>query len=297
MKRIIPMFLVALILCSCNSISKIKDYERNSFTTDTQSKPADIKPVRSQSYLVNTDGKTIEDRFIVPQGFERINTGDGSYEKYIASFPLKPHGSKVKYYNGEVKSKDVYEAVLDIDVGDRDLQQCADAAIRLRAEYLYSQKQYDRIHFNFTNGFKADYSKWMNGYRISVNGNNVIWNKTAEYSSNYQVFRSYLDMVFAYAGTLSLLQEMKQIEVDDMQIGDVFLDKSHTVIIVDIAKNKVTGKKLFILAQSYMPAQDIQILKNMQNPSLSPWYPLDFGETLTTPEWTFTKNDMHRFVN
>ena len=59
-------------------------------------------------------------------------------------------------------------AVIDMDIGERDLQQCADAVIRLRAEYLYGTGQYDKIHFNFTSGFNAQYIKWMQGSRISV---------------------------------------------------------------------------------------------------------------------------------
>ncbi|MEN6589701.1 MAG: DUF4846 domain-containing protein, partial [Proteiniphilum sp.] len=153
----------------------------------------------------------------------------------------------------------------------------------------------DKIHFNFTSGFEADYTKWMQGYRISVTDNQATWYKGAGFSAEYVVFREYLDMVFAYAGTLSLLQEMQQVPLSDMSIGDVFLDKGHAVIVVDMAVNQMSGKRLFMLAQSYMPAQDIQILKNLQSEELSPWYPLDFADRLVTPEWTFTPSDLRRF--
>jgi hypothetical protein len=61
---------------------------------------------------------------------------------------------------------------------------------------------------------------------------------------------------------------------------------------VDVAQHKNSGKKVFLLAQSYMPAQEIHVLKNPDDPALSPWYRLDFGETLRTPEWSFSKNDL-----
>ena len=41
--------------------------------------------------------------------------------------------------------------------------------------------------------------------------------------------------------------------------------------------------------------QEIHILRNPSDPRLSPWYLLDFGETLVTPEWTFRKTDLRRF--
>lgn len=43
-------------------------------------------------------------------------------------------------------------AVIDIDVEKRDLQQCADAVMRLRAEWLWSIGTKDRIAFNYTGG-------------------------------------------------------------------------------------------------------------------------------------------------
>ncbi|MBZ4654739.1 MAG: hypothetical protein JG781_2096 [Peptococcaceae bacterium] len=63
-----------------------------------------------------------------------------------------------------------------------------------------------------------------------------------------------------------------------------------------MAENKKTEEKIFILAQSYMPAQDIQILKNPMNQEISPWYSINFGEELHTPEWKSKKDDLKRFA-
>ncbi len=135
-------------------------------------------------------------------------------------------------------------------------------------------------------------------HRINVEGNKAYWVKKTNFSNDYKSFRSYLDMVFAYAGTLSLSQEMQKIPIEQMNIGDIFLkgnDPGHCVVIIDMAVNKVSGKKLFMIAQSYMPAQDIHILKNPINKDISPWYTEEFGEVLNTPEWKFTKDQLYRF--
>jgi len=58
-----------------------------------------------------------------------------------------------------------------------------------------------------------------------------------------------------------------------------------------------TNKKLFLLAQSYMPAQELQVLKNPNNGKLSPWYELNSKITLETPEWSFTTSELKRFQN
>lgn len=248
--------------------------------------------------FINGSGKTVEERILVPEGFERIKVEPGSFGEYLRKLPLKPHGSKVLYYNGDTKPGDVHEAVLDIDVGERDLQQCADSIIRLRAEYLYEKGHFEQIHFNFTNGFKADYSTWMKGNRIKVSGNKAYWVEQGSASKDYSSFRKYLDIVFAYAGTLSLSMEMKKMSVDQMQPGDVFMyghTPGHCEIVLDMVENKETGEKLFIVAQGYMPAQDMHILKNPANESGNPWYSMDFGEKLSTPEWVFSKDQLMRF--
>ncbi len=268
------------------------------------SRSTEVKPVeqgrQEDLYFINESGQTVQERIIVPGSFTRVTVPEGSFGEYLRGIELKPHGSDVLYYTGDVKPLKVHEAVLDIDIGKRDLQQCADSVIRLRAEYLYEKGLYDKIHFNFTNGFNADFSKWINGYGIKVAGNDVSWVRNNDNSKNYESFRKYLDLVFAYAGTLSLSLEMKSIELSQMQPGDVFMygnTPGHCAIVMDMAENTQTGEKLFILAQGYMPAQDMHILKNPANNEGNPWYSLDFGESLVTPEWTFNKDQLMRFAD
>ncbi|MBX0333290.1 DUF4846 domain-containing protein [Pontibacter sp. HSC-14F20] len=249
--------------------------------------------------LVNPAGKTVSERFSPPRGYKRAVQSENTFGAYLQHFKLKPHGAQVHYYNGAIKPNDnIYDAVLDIDVGKRDLQQCADAVMRLRAEYLYGQEKYDAIHFNFTSGFRADYSKWQQGYRVQVKGNDCSWVKKAAPSTAYAFFKDYLQVVFTYAGTLSLEKEMKAVSMADLQAGDVFIkggSPGHAVIVMDVAVDAQTGEKLFLLAQSYMPAQEIQILKNPMDPGVSPWYSSNFSGPLLTPEWTFQRSHLKRF--
>ncbi|WP_264550910.1 DUF4846 domain-containing protein [Flavobacterium sp. N2038] len=242
---------------------------------------------------------TINQRFQVPQGFVRQEESKTSFGYFLRNLPLKPSGSNVLYFDGTIKlNRNVYEGVVDLPIGKQDLHQCADAVMRLRADYFYSQKQYDNIHFNFTNGFRADFSKWAAGYRIAIKGNKTSWVKTAKPSDSYETYWKYLEKVFMYAGTASLEKELKPINVLDIKIGDVFIKggfPGHAVIVVDIAVNPKNNQKIMLLAQSYMPAQEIQILKNPNNSSLGPWYTIDFGTSLKTPEWTFSSSQLKRF--
>lgn len=247
----------------------------------------------------NLSGNTIQQRFQLPQGFVREEESKTSFDFFLRNLPLKPLGSNVLYFDGTIKpNRNVYEAVVDLPIGKQDLHQCADAVMRLRADYFYSQKQYDKIHFNFTNGFRVDFSKWAAGDRIAVKGNKTSWVRTAKPSDSYETYWKYLETVFMYAGTASLEKEMKPINVVDIKIGDVFIKggfPGHAVIVVDMAVNPKNNQKIMLLAQSYMPAQEIQILKNPNNSSLSPWYAADFGTSLKTPEWTFSSSQLKRF--
>lgn len=279
----LSLFSIVLFVSSCQE------------STNAQQIPDTEKVQRA---VVNKQGSTVEQRFSPPANTKRVSTS--RFGKYLRGLPLKPDGTTVYLYNGRKKGRqDVHAAVINMDVGKRDLQQCADAVMRLRAEYLYKARQYHKIHFNFTNGFKAAYSKWREGYKISVRGNNVVWVSSRTANDSYESFREYLNIVFAYAGTLSLSKEMEAVAITDMQIGDVFIkggSPGHAVIVVDMAEGS-DGEKYFMLAQSYMPAQDIHILKNKSNSSYSPWYRMsDIREYVATPEWIFSVNDLKRFV-
>lgn len=246
-------------------------------------------------------------RFSPPPGYARVAADSGSFAHYLRHLPLKPPGSKVLLHDGREKANaDIYDAVVDLPIGKKDLHQCADAIIRLRAEYLWRSGQGDKIHFNLTNGFRVDYERWRKGGRVKVVGNQTNWEQKTTASNTYDTFWKYLEFVFTFAGTLSLSKELEAVarggtpsSCATTQIGDVFIQggsPGHAVVVVDLAAD-ASGKKVFLLAQSYMPAQEIQILKNPQNGNLSPWYFADFGEILETPEWTFGKNDLKRFHN
>ncbi len=255
--------------------------------------------ITKNTSLINPEGKTIKTRFRLPDGFQRIKSPLNSFAKYLQHLPLKPDGSQVHYYNGGIKqNRGVYAGVVDMDIGTRDLQQCADAIMRLRGEYLWQQKRYDELHFDFTNGMQIDYTKWMEGYRLKIKGNKTTWYKAKAPRNTYKDFRAYMNLIFAYAGTLSLSKELPKVAFEEMKIGDIFIQggsPGHAIIIVDMAINEKTGKKLFLLAQSYMPAQDIQILQNPMSEGISPWYSNQFFGDLITPEWSFERTDLKRF--
>lgn len=248
--------------------------------------------------FINTQGKTIKTRVVVPDNFIRKSVAPNSFEEFLQNLPLKPNGSKVKTYDGQTKeSNGVYVAVVDLPIGKKDLHQCADAVMRLRMDYLYQQKRYDEIHFNFTNGMRVNYSEWMRGKRMVISGNRTYWKQSKSPSNTPQDFLKYKELIYMYAGTASLARELNKIPIQKIQIGDVFIkggSPGHAVIVVDMATSS-TGEKIFLLAQSYMPAQEIQVLSNPMNAELSPWYSTKNLPYLQTPEWEFEIDELMQF--
>ncbi len=267
---------------------------------NVSSQHATISALPQHSPVVHPDASTIAARFSPPTGYARAEVASTSFAHFLRHLPLKPHGSPVLLYDGsEKRNQSAQAAVLSLGVGTRDLQQCADAVMRLRAEYLFAQQRFDDIHFNFTSGFRADFSRWARGERVRISGNSASWAKSAAADTSHKSLREFLDVVYSYAGTRSLEKELVPVPLADIQAGDVFIhggSPGHAVIVVDMARD-AAGKKVFILAQSYMPAQDIQVLKNPQNEDGSPWYTAEgFGEVLETPEWDFGVGELRRFV-
>jgi hypothetical protein len=205
----------------------------------------------------------IINRIIVPSGYDRMPYDKGSFGHWLRHLPLKEGHPQVYLYNGQLKAnQNAHAYVMDIDIGDKDLQQCADATMRLRAEYLFATDQKDAIRFNYTNGANVPYSKWRQGYMPVPEGKTVKWVASSKAGEGYEKFKGYMIQIFNYAGTLSLSKELNSIKIEDIQSGDLFIkggSPGHAVIIMDVAVHPQTGDKVFLLAQSYMPAQNIQI--------------------------------------
>jgi hypothetical protein len=235
------------------------------------------------SWIIPT-GKTIETRFNTPEGFTRINSEGSSFELHLRNLPLKPDGSEVKTFSGEIKPNyQTYLAVVDLPIGKKNLHQCADAIMRLRADYLFSQSRFKEISFRQASGKTLSYNTWLAG-------------RTPDKTNLW----TYLETVFNTANTTSLNQQLTSKPIESLEVGDVFItgpppgySYGHAIIVVDKCVDN-TGKVKFMLAQSYMPAQEIQILDNPATPGC-PWYDLDFGQNLDTPEWDFTSNQLKSF--
>lgn len=248
------------------------------------------------SFSINN---TLINRVDLPSGYFRKNDKEGNFAHWLRRLPLKEGNPDVQLYNGGLKGyQNGHSYVINMDVGSRDLQQCADATMRLRAEYLYGNNKHDSIHFNYTNGANVQFSKWRSGLYPVPKSRKVNWINSAKNNKSYASFKKYMIQIFNYSGTLSLSRELEPVVIESIQPGDIFCyggSPGHAVMVMDVVENEL-GDKLFLLAQSYMPAQEMHILKNPNDEVFSPWYNLsEIGEQIITPEWNFNRSELMRW--
>lgn len=241
----------------------IKSNNDNNFSDTLLNKQLPNRQINLQNKL-----NTIKN-LALPEGFTRQQTDKQSFATYLQNLPLKPQGTDVLTYTGNIPSTNSSAfAVIDMPVGKKDLLQCADAVMNLRARYLYQNNRKAEITFNFVSGFRCDYKSYAEGQRFSLQQNK--WAKTAKEDNSDTNFEKYLELVYMYASTLSLEKELKSIKnMADLQIGDVFIkggSPGHCFIVVDKCSTILSGntspKVQYAILQGFMPAQDMHLLKN-----------------------------------
>jgi len=253
---------------------------------------------RAQEWLEPAPRDYLVNRFAPPPGYLRLAVADGRFGAWLRALPLRPSGAPILLHTGQPRgTQSGAAAIVDIDVGRANLQQCADAIIRLRAEYLRATRRRHALAFRFTNGERYAYADFLVGRRPMPRGNAITWISAARSSEDTRAaFRAWLDVIFTYAGTISLARELMRVS-DPSQIepGDVLIQPGspgHAILAVDVAEREGGGDRVALFAQSFMPAQSIHVLRG---PLAGAWYPISGNAAIDTPDWRFAAADLRRF--
>ena len=224
------------------------------------------------------NGADVASRFKLPEGYHRMETEEGTFEYFLQHFELyRWDYCATDCYGNDIKATC---GVLKLDLIGENLQQCADACIRLRAEWLRSK------------GRPMVFHTVQNKERRFVNGSE-------------KEFRNYLKDVFSYCNTVSLEKyDTHSVTFEEARIGDIVIEggfPGHCVIIMDIAISDTDStKKAFIFAESYMPAREMTILPSWQEIGKfisykhNPWFKLEKGESFNA-DWLFDTSMIRRF--
>ena len=216
-----------------------------------------------------------------------------SWTYFLQHLPEK-QAPVLDYKGNPIAYQEKHAAVIDYDIGNKDLQQCADALMRLRAEYLFAQKRYSEIHFHFVSGQDYAFLDYCRGKRPAVSGSNVRFVYTDSVSINHQNLRRYLDIVYAYASTISLAKELS--DASAFAIGSIVItpgSPGHCFIITDEAKTS-SGDAVYKLVEGYTPAKSIYVLQNLSEPELGHWHRLAKGD-IETASYSFHNYKLKKF--
>jgi hypothetical protein len=200
----------------------------------------------------------------VDPGFVLSVHTPGTWTYFLRQLPVK--AAPVLDYRGKpVAHQSKAAGILPYDVGTRDLQQCADALMRLRAEYLFAQGRHEEIAFRFVSGEWFRYKDYIKGRR--PRNSSVRAGGAAPLPVTHATLRAYLDIVYTYSSTLSLHRDL--LPASGFAIGTVIItprSPGHCTMIVDEMVNP-KGEKRYKLVESFMPAQSIYVLRNEEDGS------------------------------
>ncbi|HZK64912.1 MAG TPA: DUF4846 domain-containing protein [Puia sp.] len=169
--------------------------------------------------------------------------------------------------------------------------------IKFPTEYLFSQKRFNEIAFHFTNGVSYDWASYCRGIRPVIqnrSGLQTFVQIALPQEKTHESLRNYLDIIYTYAGTVSLCKELKP--ANKLETGTVIIYRGcpgHCCLIVDMV---VRNKKdtVYKLVEGCMPAQSIYVLANPYEPDLSPWYNLS-KTNITTASFLFSRFYLRKF--
>ena len=260
-------------------------------------------PPRDTYAFVPNDGPHVRlaDAFSPPPGFRRVDLEADAFGTWLRGLPLRADRTTVLSFRGE-PLRSPSAAVVAMDVGSKNLQQCADSAIRLHAEWLWAIRRTDDLAYHFTSGDEVHYPSWVLGERISVDGAQVRRGEGPSRRDDHTSFRAWLDLVFMYAGTRSLARDSVPVEPREIAPGDFFVapgSPGHAVVVLDVAKHR-DGRRVALLGQGFMPAQEFHVLRSEGRHVVNgTWFllPETADDVLRTPSWKpFAGADARRFT-
>lgn len=249
-------------------------------------------PAAAQSYpwlddVESAPTQRLDAAFAPPEGFTRVQAADDSYASWLRGLPVRTDRKSVLSYTGSPIAAPSAGVVL-LDIGRRNLQQCADSVIRLHAEYHWQRGNADALGYHFTNGDLSTWKKWRRGERFKVSGAKVKRVRGRATKITHAAFRGYLDHTFRYAGTRSLHRDSDEIK-GDLMPGDFFVEgggPGHAVILLDVAVHP-DGRRVALVGQGFLPAQEFHVLTDRGGHVVNGvWFLLPGeGEVLDTPSW------------
>jgi hypothetical protein len=197
---------------------------------------------------------TVRKSIPVPNGYLRETYPGSSYSNWIQNLPLKPK-PVILDYRGQTIEPGMYRIweVVQMPLLFRsDLEQCADFAMRLWAEYHKAAGKLSQLYLFDYNGRKKPYSQ------------------------SGKTFLQFMKWAFANTNSHSLKSGCTTAAADQIIPGDMFVQNErggigHVSVVLDVCHSR-QGKKLLLIGYSFMPAQEFHIEKAETKYGIEGWF-------------------------
>ncbi|MBX2798726.1 MAG: DUF4846 domain-containing protein [Myxococcales bacterium] len=227
-------------------------------------------------------GATVAEVYDIPAGFEEVPPT--AFGAWLGRLELADASEPVRTHAGDVVSHRA--RVIRLPMTSGDLQQCADSAIRLRAQWL--KETGGSISFHATSGDSIGWDRFVGGETPYAVGNGLKWRQGSS-----GAWEDYLRLVFTWAGTWSL-QTYDTRSVSEARAGDLLLQggfPGHAVVLLRVAVREGPSPEVRVLiGEGFMPAQSFHV-------ELGPhdgWWTLA-STGLDLPHWRFGADSLRRW--
>jgi hypothetical protein len=267
--------------------------------------PVDLEPepIDPRAYTWITDAAevpastAVTTRHPVPAGYARVEVDEHSFAAWLRGLPVRIDRRAVLTHRGRRTGGDS-AGVIALDVGEKDLQQCADTLLRLHGEWLWSQGRSDEIGYHFTSGDLSRFEDWVAGRKWKIDGAKVVQVAVDPVARDRAALRAWFEQLFMYAGTRSLVLDTDAIALDQpIAVGDMLLhpgSPGHVVIVLDVAEGR-GGEQIAVIGQGSMPAQELHVIPG---PVAGAWFRFPAGEDVSVdvPGWgALSRSSLRRF--
>lgn len=194
--------------------------------------------------------------FKPPRGFRRIVQPEGSFSRFVQTLPLK-RNREIRTYTGKQIAPWSFDTLAVVDLPllfKQDLEQCADFAMRLHAEWHKARGTLDRFHL-------YDYP----GNRRPFKGSG-------------KSFSEFLRSAFSNSNSHSLKKGLSAVKPAELRPGDLIVQNEtggigHVSVILDMCEND-KGKRYYLIGFSFMPAQELHLERARPPQGRAGWFTL-----------------------
>lgn len=285
------MLVVLFATLGCNSILDMP--------VDLEPEPIDP---RAYSWVADLDevpaSTALSTRYPVPDGYARVDVDPASFAAWLRGLPVRIDRRAVHDHRGRRTGGDS-AGVIALDVGDKDLQQCADTLLRLHGEWLWSRGRSGEIAYHFTSGDRSSFADWVDGRRLKIEGPKVVPVEVDPVAHDRAALHAWFEQLFMYAGTRSLVLDTDPVGLDrPIAAGDLLLrpgSPGHVVMVLDVAEGR-DGEQIAVIGQGSMPAQEFHVIPG---PIAGAWFRFPAGEDIEVdvPGWgALPRSSLRRFA-